>query len=492
MILVSYLKSKIFKNLSILLSFGLIVKVLGLFHRIILTRKLSLEGLSLYAKMMPISTLFCVLASFSLGPTITQMVAKNITKRPYSNRDLMIKGFKLATITASIVSIIHLLTNHLITHYLLQTDELFKPFIFFIPLYYLQSYTGVFKGYFHGHNKMDTYAIGQLIEQVIRIILIYLLITPALNQSLASGIIATVISLSIGELCQNIYLLICLLKMTKIKNKTNIKADNKAIISTSFNLTSSRLTNALCNFFEPIIFTYAFLKTGMDKSIADELYGIIYGYALPLIFITSFVTAAIETAILPELVTNHKKNDSKAFHSVLNKALCLSFIPAIATTTIFYFYSKEMLELFYHTTDGSYYIKLLAIPSFLSYFDGVFIAALMAANQEKKLAKINILTNLIYLFSIFILVQIPAINVMGIIISLIIYMTISPLIYFKLCQKEIHYRLPKIAYLFIISYVIAIISLKISQNIIIPVIIYLFTALGLVIRKKYSHHWLDN
>ena len=95
------IKTRIFKNLSILLSVGLIVKVLGLFHRILMSRSLNVEGLSLYAKMMPIATFFGVLASFSLGSSITQFVAKNLVKKPYSNRDLMAKGFKIATIKNS-------------------------------------------------------------------------------------------------------------------------------------------------------------------------------------------------------------------------------------------------------------------------------------------------------------------------------------------------------------------------------------------------------
>ena len=486
------IKTRIFKNLSILLSVGLIVKVLGLFHRILMSRSLNVEGLSLYAKMMPIATFFGVLASFSLGSSITQFVAKNLVKKPYSNRDLMAKGFKIATISASIVSIIHLLTNYLITHYLLQTDILFKPFIYFIPLYYLQSYTGVFKGYFHGHNKMDTYAIGQLIEQIVRIILIYVFITPMLKISLEAGIKATVISLSIGELCQNIFLFCSLFKFTKIFGKKTIKADTKALIKTSFDITNNRIANALCKFLEPIVFTFAFQKTGMDKMIADELYGIIYGYVIPLIFITSFITTAIETAILPELITHYKKKETKEFNSVMNKTLFFSFIPAVITTITFYFFSEEMLQLFYHTKSGATYLKMLAITSFLTYFDGVFIAAIMASDNEKKLVKVTILTNIIYLSLIFFLVSIPKINIMGIIYSLSIFMSINPIIMYLIAKKYINYHLPKKSILYLGFYILSIILTELADNIIILIICYLLFAAILLINKNAPHHSKDN
>ena len=95
-------------------------------------------------------------------------------------------------------------------------DELIKPFVFFIPLYFLTSYTAVFKGYFHGHDKMDIYALGQLIEQIIRIILVFIFIKPQMEKGLINGVIATIISLSIAEIFQNIYLFIRALFFTKI------------------------------------------------------------------------------------------------------------------------------------------------------------------------------------------------------------------------------------------------------------------------------------
>ena len=58
-------KSSLIKNLSILLSFGLCVKLLGLYNKIILTRVLELEGLAYYTKLLPIATLFITIASFS-------------------------------------------------------------------------------------------------------------------------------------------------------------------------------------------------------------------------------------------------------------------------------------------------------------------------------------------------------------------------------------------------------------------------------------------
>lgn len=449
------MKTTIAKNLSILLIFGLIVKILGLFNKIILSRVLLIEGLAYYTKLIPIASLFMVLASFSLGPVITQIVSKNISKRPYSNRDLMEKGFKTATITASIVSLIHLILNYVICTYLLQMTILIKPFLLFIPLYYLQSYSAILKGYFHGHNRMQTYAIGQLLEQIIRIVLVYIFIIPQMRISIINGVMAAILTLSIGELIQTLYMVICALFITKLKGKKTIKTEYKEIIKPALNLTTNKLISSIGTFLEPIIYTFAFLKTGLSIGIADEFYAVVHGYAIPLILITNFISIAIENAILPPLSTAFNNNENDTINRIVSKALFWCFIPGAIASFIFFNYSNELMMLFYHTDKGSLYLKIMAIPSFIAYFEGVFVSLLIATNNEKKLVINTIITNLLYLLLIILLVSNPLLNAMGLVISFSITLMISTSILLYLSIKHTPLKLNyKHIILAIISYII--------------------------------------
>lgn len=448
-------KTSIIKNLTILLSFGLIVKLLGLFNRIILSRSLTIEGLAYYTKMLPIASLFMTIASFSLGPVITQIVSKNISKKPYSNRDLIKKGFITATTTSSIVSIIHLILNFVICHYLLRMDILIKPFLLFIPLYYLQSYTAIFKGYFHGHGKMETYAIGQLLEQVTRIILVYIFIIPQIKINIINGVVAAIITLSIGEIVQNLYMFINVLFFTKIKGQTKIKTEYQNIVKPAISLTLNKLLSSVAVFLEPIIYTFAFLQTGLSSKIADEFYGIIHGYAIPIILTTNFISIAIESAILPSLTNAYINKDKNKFKQIVDKALLFCFIPGAIISFLYYNFSYEIMFLFYKTTKGAYFIKIMAIPSFIAYFEGVFVSALIATDNEKKLVISTIITNVVHLLTIYILVSIPYFNAMGLVISFCIIMILSTAILYYLCRKKDCYKLSKKYFiLFTIIYLI--------------------------------------
>lgn len=449
------MKISIIKNLTILLSFGLIVKLLGLFNKIILSRALEISGLAYYTKLLPIATLFMTIASFSLGPVITQIVSKNISKRPYSNRDLIKKSFVTATTTATIVSIIHLVFNYLICHYLLRMDILIKPFLFFIPLYFLQSYTAIFKGYFHGYGKMEVYAVGQLIEQIVRIILVYIFIIPQIKISIINGVVAAILTLSIGEIIQNIYMFICVISFTKLKGKTEIKTEYKDIIKPAINLTLNKLLSAICMFLEPIIYTYAFLKTGLSTSISDEFYAIIHGYALPIILTTNFICVAIEGAILPSLTINYANKNQKKMDEIINRSLILCFITGAIVSFVLFNFSYEIMHLFYKTTKGALYIKIMAIPSFIAYFEGVFVSLLIATNNDKKLVLNTIITNVIHLILIYFFVSNPYFNAMGLVISFSVIMCLSTIVLFILSKKNTSYKLKfKYVFLSIIIYIL--------------------------------------
>ena len=64
------MKNKILKNTLILLITNLIIRALGLFNRVILTRFLGEQGISLYTLILPTIMLFLSISCFSLNTSI--------------------------------------------------------------------------------------------------------------------------------------------------------------------------------------------------------------------------------------------------------------------------------------------------------------------------------------------------------------------------------------------------------------------------------------
>lgn len=477
-------KSNLLLNLSVLITTGAFVKILGMLNKIIITRVLGVQGVSLYAIMMPTVMLLLGICSFSLSSSIQNIVSSNINKQNYSNRDLIIKSFIISTLLCIIVSLITLIFNYAICHYLLKTDEVQNAFMYFIPMYFFASYGGVLKGYYHGHNKLKIYAFAQAFEQVIRIILSLLIFIFANDLSLENCLILVVLSMGIGEFFQFLFLVIYSLFFTKLNNKTDITYKYSDFMVTSFTLTLNRLISSIGNFLEPIIFTYAFTLTGMSSSIATTQFGILHGYVIPLIITGSFISGSLQQAFLPSLTIS--KNNNKEFNLLLSKSFFLSFIPAILLFYLLLFYSKELLQLVYSNSIGKEYLSLMSLTAFISYFDGIFSSLLIIYKKENKMLIFNIFTSFIKLLLIFTFVQIPLLNGFGLPLSYSIVSIISCIYGIKQLYKLTTYRfsirsillsLFSFIYFICIGYIFSLQS-NIILNISFTSLIYLLLALN--------------
>lgn len=469
-------KTSILYNLSVLLSFGLIVRVLGMVNKIIVNRVLGIEGVTLLSMMMPTVSLLLGIASYSLSTSVLNNVSKNLAKKPYSNRDLIKKSFIFATLLCTIVSLITLIFNYYICHYLLKLDQLQIPLTMFIPMYFFASYGGILKGYYHAHNKMKVYAIAQTIEQVVRIIYSLTLLLIVDYFDVNQLLILVVLSLGVGEASQFFFLLIYSAFYTKLKNKVTITAKYADFVITSTTLTINRLIGSIGYFLEPIVFTFAFSITGLSSDLATTYFGVFYGYVLPLIATCGFITQAISQSILPILYK--EKNNHNLIIQTISKSMFLSFIPGLILCYCFYFYSYEALDLIYSQTMGTTYLKMMAIPTLIAFFDGVFTAIIIAYQKEGKMLFITISTSILKLLTMFILVQNPKYNATGLVIASIIASIINTIIGFIITYKSTKY-LPKLKSI-ILSLVLFVFSMMIGtfyKNHLNPILSIIFYSL---------------
>ncbi len=441
-------KTNLLFNLSILISAGAFVKILGMLNKIIITRILGVDGVSMYALMMPTVMLLLGICSFSLSTSIQNIVSTNINKQTYSNRDLIIKSFILSTLLCTIISLITLIFNYTICHYLLKMDELQNAFLYFIPMYYFASYGGVLKGYYHGHNKLNIYASAQAFEQIVRILLSLLLLLFADNLSLETCLIIVVLSMGIGEFFQFMFLVVYTLFFTKLNNKTNITYKYNDFVSMSFTLTLNRLISSIGAFLEPIVFTYAFTLTGLSSSIATKQFGILHGYVIPLIITGSFISGSLQQTILPTLTMN--KDNKNKVNNLISKSMFLSFVPAILLFFLLFFYNTEVLNIVYGNDIGSEYLMLMSLSAFISYFDGIFSSILIVYKREKKMLLFNISISFIKLLLIFTFVQIPLLNTFGLPISYSIISIISSIYGYIQLSKITNYKIKIKSFLLVI------------------------------------------
>ncbi len=374
-------KEKFIKSTIILIIGGFITKILGMVIKVINTRLIGLEGISLYMLIFPTFSLFMSLSQFSLPTSVSKLVSED----KYNNKNLVFSSIPIILIFDLILIAIILLSASFISINLLKDSRCYLPILCISCVLPFEAMSNMLRGYFFGKQKMLPHVISHIIEQIVRLVLTIMLVPTLIKIDLVYAVSFLILVNMISEFTSIIILLIFMPKHIKITHQ-DIKPQRnniKNILSISIPNTNTRLIGNIGYFLEPILLTSGMLAAGYDISYITLEYGIVAGYSMPLLLLPGFFTGAISNSLLPVI---SKANTLKQYSYIkrkLKQAILISLMIGIPITFILFLFPDFFLKLFYSTTHGGIYLRYLAIP-FLFYYIELPLAATMQAMDMSK------------------------------------------------------------------------------------------------------------
>lgn len=375
------------KSTLILILGGAITKILGMIIKIFTTRIVGTEGIGLYMMIMPTFNLFITLSQLGFPIAISKLVSEDKN----NNKKLIFTTICFSLIFNTILIFLVFLLAPIFSNYLLKNENTYLPILcigFTLPFIGISSIT---RGYFFGKQKMIPHVVSNAFEQVVRLIII-IIITPKL---LTYGIDYTVAGLIIynvaSELLSILILYFFLPKNFKI-TKEELKPDKvllKEVMDISVPTTSSRIIGSIGYFFEPIILTQTLLFMGYSSKFITTEYGIVSGYAMQTLLMPSFFTMAISQALIPVISKGYAKKNYKYVKEKIKQATFLSFSIGLIITSVLMIKPEFFLKLFYNTTEGVNYLRVLAPFFLIFYLEGPLTSSLQAMNKAKDAFKIT-------------------------------------------------------------------------------------------------------
>ena len=371
------MKNKFIKSTIILIIGGAITKILAMVIKIFLTRAIGDNGIGIYMMVLPTFNLFITLCSLSLSTSISKL----ISERRNSKR-IVLSIIPTSIIHNFILMFLLILFAPFIANNLLKNNLTYYPIMaiaFTLPFICLSS---ILKGYFYGNENMGPFVISNIIEQIVRLVFIIFVIPKLVGYGISVATMAVVLINVFSELSS----IICLILF--IPNKkiciNDFKYDKtimKNVLDISIPTTGSRLIGSISYFFEPIILTYVLLQVGYSSDYITLEYGAITGYVYPLLFIPSFFTAAISTALLPVISNSYSMGHYSYTKKKLKQALGISVFIGIIFTIIFMLFPKFLLNFIYNTNMGIDYIRFICPFFLLYYIQGPLTSYLQAINM---------------------------------------------------------------------------------------------------------------
>lgn len=416
--------SKFIKSTIILLIGGLITKVIGMFIRIIMSRKLGPEGMGIYSLMMPTFSLLIALSQFGFPISISKL----ISEKKRNNFKLMLSVIPISFFINLVLIIFMFIFSKPISIYLLHENRCFLGLLCMgITLPFIST-SSILRGYYFGKEQMVPHVLSNVIEDIARMLLLYFgipyFLCQGIDKCMAFMILTNVISESIS-------IIVLLLFLPKKIDLSNIslefdKHNMRDLIRIGSSSTGSRLIGNIGYFLEPIILTSLLLYSGYSKDYIVSEYGIINGFVMPILLLPSFFTSAISHALLPNISYAYSNGMIKVVKKKLKQSILISLLVGIPATIIFLVFPDKLLLFIYNTDNGINYVKFLALPFILHYIQAPISASLQAMGKMNNLLMGTILGIIVKLLtlSIFSLVHI---KLYGLIISIVCSITFTTL-----------------------------------------------------------------
>ena len=373
------MKNKFIKSTIILIIGGGITKLLAMVIKIALARSIGNDGIGIYMMILPTFNLFITLSTLSLSTSLGKLIAE---KR--SSKKVIFSSIPFTMIYNFFLMIILIFLSKFISNTLLNNSITYYPILcisFTLPIIAL---SGILKGYFFGKNNMFPYTFENICEQIVRLLFIIFIVPKLLNISLIVAISSLVL---VNILSEGIAIIVMLLFIpNKSLDKESFKVDKnivKDVLNISIPSTGSRLIGSISYFLEPIILTYAMLKSGSSLSFITSEYGIVTGYVYALLLIPSFFTMAISTSLLPIISKNYAERNMRIVEKGLSQGMLFSLIIGCFFTMLFMLFPNYILKFIYNTTLGSDYVRLIAPFFIFHYIQGPLTTYLQAINKAK-------------------------------------------------------------------------------------------------------------
>lgn len=374
-------KSKFVRSTIILMIGGFITKILGMIIKIIMTRFLGAEGIGIYMLIAPTFSLFIALAQLGFPIAISKLVAEENR----NNKNLVFSVIPISLLMNFILMLILLAGGKLITSVFLHEPRAYLGIIsigFVLPFISISS---ILRGYFFGKEKMFPHVLSNVLEDIIRLILIVLFLPYFLTKGIELTIAFLILSNILSELTSIIVFFFFIPKNFKLEKKDfKIQKQNmKDIFGISIPTTGSRIVGNIGYFLEPIILTSTLLAIGYSNSFIVREYGIISGYVLPLLLLPSFFTMAISQALIPVVSRSYSSGNKQYTKKKIKQAIFFSLLIGVPITILFELFPEFFLYFLYHSIDGVTYLRILAPICIFHYIQAPLTSALQAMGEAK-------------------------------------------------------------------------------------------------------------
>ncbi len=403
---------------------NLIVRILGFLYKIFLSRIMGDVRLGIYHMIFNFLMICIALTTTGIPTALSCLVAKENALQDKKDVNIFFISTLYITFFISLfVSLVISFNSTYLSFRLLHDDSLNLFILSICPAIVIITISNVLRGYFYGIKKVMVPAIGQVIEQITRILFVFLLSMYISDKAMICYV--TLLGISVGEAISLIYMSICLYKESSLYNKFTIRLrdfyySSMETLKMALPITCNRMSSVFLQSISSMIVPSRLILSGISYTQSIGLYGIISGMVMPFVYLPFTIGSALVVNLIPSISQEVALNKIKNIKIKIYYAVILTVGVGILSSLFFYFFGKELCLLIFHNKTAGIYLKhMFLAPLFLSL--NQTLSAILHAIRKEVSSSINTIVGMvIQVIAIYLLLPIPSLNMYAYIYSITI------------------------------------------------------------------------
>lgn len=390
----------------------IITKILGVLYVIPFYKIIGEQGGVLYSYAYNIYNLFLNISTAGIPIAISMIISEYTTLKMYDAKTRAYKIGKKIIFAISFTAflILMIFANYFAGYYIngIEGGNTIKDIALVIRAISLclliTPFLSVLRGYLQGNKYIKVSSISQIIEQIVRIIVILLGSYIAINILHKQVKIGVAISLSgafIGGIIAYLYLKLKINKNKKLfeKSETNDNITNKEItkkiITYCVPLIIISIVNNIYDLIDMKLIIKGLYKVGYDAKTSELISSIVYTWGPKICMIIMAIAMGLTTSLIPHIVNSYTKKDIEESNKKFNQAISTMIITTVPMAIGLCFLSENVYNIFYGTSEyGPSILKCLSIYT-------IFCGTLLVINtalqglQKFKIIYLNTISGLV-------------------------------------------------------------------------------------------------
>lgn len=365
-------KNPILTGTLMLTAAGFISKITGFFYRIYLSRILGSEGMGIYHLIFPVFGVCFSLCCGGMQTALSKFVASETASGKKKNSQMY---FNCALLISTALAfgcsaVLFYFSNEIAVNIIHEERcaELLRILSLCIPL---SSVHACIHGYYYGIHKASVPAFSQLVEQFIRVASVMLMAAVMASENGSITVAHSVYGLAAGELAATLFSLTAF-AIDKAKDSARHPGRTSDIIKASYTdvfknlinlflpLTGTRLIISILQSCESIMVPVMLISSGLLRSDALSVYGVLTGMSLPFILFPTAITNSMAVMLLPSISQAEAADDSPRIDKTIEATMAVSLYMGFLFAGLFISFGQSIGTIVYADESAGSFIVILA------------------------------------------------------------------------------------------------------------------------------------